>query len=93
MPCFENNCNNANSTANSTKNEGLGIGPANLTALSSFATVTIPKFEYEELLRISERVNIVRRYLDENRFICDKELRTFLNFPIVPESDPEEEEK
>lgn len=42
------------------------------------STVIIPTEEYTELVRIAERVETLRRYLEANKFITDADLRTIL---------------
>ena len=46
----------------------------------SDATVTITKKEYENFLRESERINIVKRHLKKDGYISDSDLKIIFNF-------------
>ena len=44
-----------------------------------FTTVTIPKTEYEELVRDSERIAIVKNFLKKDRYGLTGDLKVILN--------------
>lgn len=46
----------------------------------SDATVTITKKEYENFLRESERINIVKRHMKKDGYISDSYLKIIFNF-------------
>ena len=43
------------------------------------ATVTVPKSEYEELIRESEQLKTVKRMLQKESYVSTDDLRTIVN--------------
>lgn len=43
-----------------------------------FATVTVPKTEYEELVRDSERIDAVNRYINATKYPCTDDIKALL---------------
>lgn len=43
-------------------------------------TVTIYQYRYEQLLDIETRVNILEKYMSDNEFVSDENIRTILGF-------------
>ena len=44
-----------------------------------FTTVSVPKPEYEELIRESEQLKTVKRMLQKNSYVSTDDLRTIVN--------------
>ena len=45
----------------------------------AFQTVTVPKSEYEELIRESEQLKTVKRMLQKESYVSTDDLRTIVN--------------
>lgn len=89
MSCFNNETSSA-STFNETSDKNLGISLSGFAQeLNKHALISVCRSEYENLVRISERVEAVRRYLDRNNFITDGDLRTLLNIDRKEETEHE----
>ena len=89
MSCFNNETSSA-STFNETGDKNLGLALSGFAQeLNKHALINVCRSEYENLVRISERVETVRRYLDHNGFITDSDIRTLLN--IERKEEPENE--
>lgn len=52
-----------------------------------FATVTVPKAEYEELVRESERNDIIRSLVEHDKFITTDNLKTILGIEETQEKE------
>ena len=50
-----------------------------------FSTVSVPKPEYEELVRDSERLDIISAILEENKYISTSDLRCILGRTKISE--------
>ena len=46
---------------------------------NAFATVTVPKNEYERLVRDSEQLSIITNYVERSEYISHKELKILLD--------------
>lgn len=55
-----------------------------------FTTVSVPKPEYEELIRGNEQNRIIRRLLARNKYVSAEELRTMLGISEETEGRCEE---
>ena len=61
-----------------------------MTGLSDvFATVTVPKTEYEELIRVSEQNEIIKSMLRKNEYISTGDLKVILNVDEAEEGKEE----
>ena len=56
----------------------------------SFATVTIPKTEYEELVRDSEQLTTIRRMVSRGKYFCQEDLKVILDVEKSQEKAGEE---
>ena len=57
-----------------------------------FATVTMPKAEYEKLVRDSEKVKILERLIDTDRYLCLSTVKAVLDMKEVENTVDEDEE-
>ena len=51
---------------------------ANYGLTDLVATVTLPKSEYEELIRDSERVQVIERYMNGNKYASATDIAAIL---------------
>ena len=54
------------------------------------ATVSVPKPEYEELVRDSEQLAVVRRMVRKNKYIGQEDLKAVLDVEVSQEKEGEE---
>ena len=55
-----------------------------------FSTVSVPKPEYEDLIRDSERLEIIKRKVKANKDVGTEELKEILDIKNDDESEDEE---
>lgn len=53
-------------------------------ATDTLATVTVPKPEYEELVRDSEQLAIIRRMVSKGKYFCQEDLKAILDVEEPP---------
>lgn len=56
------------------KQEHIGFGVPAVVQIEPQPVVTVPLDEYEELIRMSERAEIVARYVAESKYSPDKHM-------------------
>lgn len=54
------------------------------------ATVSVPKPEYEELIRESEQLAIIRRMMSRGKYFCQEDLKAILDVEEPQEKEGEE---
>ena len=53
------------------------------------ATVSVPKPEYEELIRESEQLAIIRRMMSRGKYFCQEDLKAILDIEESQEKEGE----
>lgn len=56
------------------------------------ATVTVPKTEYENLVRDSERLGIVENYIRNTKYTVTNDLKIMLGIDVEPDGEGKREE-
>lgn len=54
------------------------------------ATVSVPKSEYEELVRDSEQLAVIRRMVSRGKYFCQEDLKAVLDVEEPQEKEGEE---
>lgn len=65
---------NCNGNCQHRKQERIGFGVPTVVQIEQRPAVTISLDEYEELIRVSERAEIVARYVAGSKYSPDKEM-------------------